>query len=678
MSDRMPEMRPEKKARRKTDLALIPLGLVIPALLVIVVMAALQGGTLAVLWLPLGAMVLVGLALLTGGIRVLLNYGGWTGILFFLLALAWGAASILGMRLSSLGAPPAWMEMIFPACVLLSLSLLFHFSLTDPVLFGRPPRLWLAVPHSLVVFAGLAVVLFEGQVWRGLALGGGVGLTLAAFGAGWAAYFKAASPRQRQQLRLRAAGALLAALPVIFGWALPQFWGLYEPWFPAWLAGVFLLLLPAGIFLSLSLRRLYGLDRFLIDAGVTLLVILIVVSAGWGLYMWMASVLPSDRAVMALFSALMVLILGWGVQPLWQGLRTLAGRRIYGRHGPEARWMADASRALAGCLSRRELNQVLTRDIPGMLGLSGAQLWFGEAAFAPTRKADIPQLTFELQFQAKVRAIWSLYPCQDGRPFSASDRRRLGILAEQAEVALRNVLLVETLRRQLDEIRAGQSLLAEAQHQLLRSRDNERSRLARDLHDGPVQTLVALNLALGLLDVGKGADLEKLSADLGSMRGEVKALIGELRQVCAQLRPPLLDTLGLGPALQSLAEEWSAETGVGVTVEIHVGAEDLCRLPDEAMVNLYRIVQEGLHNIGKHARASHVRIALNCQDGGLVLKVADDGAGFAVPDTLRGLTQGGHFGLVGMRERVNLIGGKWSLQSHPGKGTMIEVSLPLG
>ncbi len=673
----MPQKMPEQKVRRKTSLALISLGGVIPALLIIVAVDAVQKLTLEIPWLFLGSIALVGLALLAGGIRVLLHHGGRTGVLFFLLAQAWGAASVLGMRLSGGWESPVWMRMIFPICALLALSLLFHFFVTDPILCGSPPRIWLAVPHGLVVFAGLAAPFFEGLVWDTLALGLGILLALAAFLVGCGVYLRAGSPRQRQKLRIRAVGGLLGALPVIFGWALPHFWDLYAPWFPSWLSGVFLFLIPAGIFTSLFLRRLYHLDRLLVDAGITAVVFLIAAPIGWGLYVWITPLLPPGQVVLALFSVLLSLVLGWGVGPLWRGLHTLAGKRLNDGLRPEPLLMEKASRALAGCLSRRELNQVLTRDIPGMLGLSGAKLWFGEAAFAPTRKADEPQLNFELKFQAKVRAIWSLYPFRDGRPFSSQDRRILAALAEQAEVTLRNVLLVESLRRQLDEIRAGQALLAEAQHQLLRSRDNERSRLARDLHDGPVQTLVALNLALGLLDVGDGIDLAELSVDLGEMRREVKGLIGELRQVCAQLRPPLLDTLGLGPAIQSLAEDWSAETGVVVTAEISASAEDLCLLPDEAMVNLYRIVQEGLHNIGKHARATHVDICLTRQNNLLVLQVADDGAGFAVPDTLRGLTQGGHFGLVGMRERVNLIGGKWSLVSQPGKGTVVKVTLPL-
>jgi len=150
-----------------------------------------------------------------------------------------------------------------------------------------------------------------------------------------------------------------------------------------------------------------------------------------------------------------------------------------------------------------------------------------------------------------------------------------------------------------------------------------------------------------------------------------------LREVCAVLRPPLLDTLGLGSALEALAVEWGEENGITVSTEIEAAEELLCKLSDEAAVNLYRIVQEALQNIGKHAHAGHVTVRMHCIDSILKLELLDDGAGFAVPDTFRDLTQGGHFGLVGMRERVNLIGGKWDLTSTPGQGTCITVSLPV-
>jgi signal transduction histidine kinase len=218
------------------------------------------------------------------------------------------------------------------------------------------------------------------------------------------------------------------------------------------------------------------------------------------------------------------------------------------------------------------------------------------------------------------------------------------------------------LRRRLDEIR-------ETQRQLLRSREEERARLARDMHDGPIQALVGMNLQLGLLL----PSVESPQADeLKAIRAEARELLAELRRVCAALRPPMLDTLGLGAALRALAEEWSAQHGITVGLEFAPDAT-LRLLPVEAAVNLYRVVQEALSNIARHAAARQVAIHLNWDDSRLALSVQDDGRGFVVPGNLHSLSAQGHFGLAGMQERVELIGGELAVESAPSRGTTVRV-----
>ena len=295
-------------------------------------------------------------------------------------------------------------------------------------------------------------------------------------------------------------------------------------------------------------------------------------------------------------------------------------------------------------------------------------------------------------------------------------------LAREAEIALGNVLLVETLRGQLDEIRASQTSLAQMQRQLLRSREEERARLARDLHDGPIQALVGLNLQLGLALAGdrgqeagdRGQTIEDqtktggaahsgiealagsvvrrkqpakasrpaddlnsyggtaLTEGLTAMRGEVRELLAELRQVCAELRPPMLDTFGLGAALAALAEEWSATSGVAVRLDLPADGS-LRALPGEAAVNLYRIVQEALTNVARHAQASAVTIQAAWDDARLQLIVQDDGRGFIVPAALHELASQGHFGLAGMAERAELIGATLTVETAPRQGTTVRV-----
>jgi signal transduction histidine kinase len=278
---------------------------------------------------------------------------------------------------------------------------------------------------------------------------------------------------------------------------------------------------------------------------------------------------------------------------------------------------------------------------------------------------------FPLSFQGQVRGLWTAGPRRDGEDFASTDRRILKTLAHQAEIALGNVLLVETLRRQLDQIRASRETLTQAQHQLLRSREEERARLARDLHDGPIQALVGLNLQLGLLaPVSKESTL--VGEALSAIRAEVRELLADLRQMCAELRPPMLDTLGLGATLRALTEEWSAQHDVAVHLDLPPDAT-LRPLPDEVAVNLYRVVQEALVNVARHAAARQVTVHLAWEDSRLVLTLHDDGRGFIVPDTFHDRAAQGHFGLVGMQERVNLIGGTLQLASAPGQGTTLRV-----
>jgi signal transduction histidine kinase len=134
----------------------------------------------------------------------------------------------------------------------------------------------------------------------------------------------------------------------------------------------------------------------------------------------------------------------------------------------------------------------------------------------------------------------------------------------------------------------------------------------------------------------------------------------------------MLDTLGLGAALRALAEEWSSQHGVSLETRLPTDAS-LRDLPVDVAVNLYRVAQEALTNVARHANARHVVLHLRREDSRLILTVRDDGRGFEVPETLQGLTADDHFGLIGIQERVELIGGALDVRSSLGQGTTIRV-----
>lgn len=230
--------------------------------------------------------------------------------------------------------------------------------------------------------------------------------------------------------------------------------------------------------------------------------------------------------------------------------------------------------------------------------------------------------------------------------------------AREAEGALRTT--VEALR-ETDEQR--QRLLA----RLDRAQEEERKRIALDIHDDTLQVIAAVGMRLDALrrkisDPGQLGMLTRLQKD-------VALSMARLRRLVFELRPPVLQRDGLAAALRNYLEETCREAGLGYRMEIHLKDEPL---PEPRNV-LYRITQEALTNVWKHARANHVEILLEERDGGVLVRVEDDGVGITAE------TNGsppGHLGMVAMRERAELAGGWSRVTSDPGGGTVVEVWVP--
>jgi signal transduction histidine kinase len=219
---------------------------------------------------------------------------------------------------------------------------------------------------------------------------------------------------------------------------------------------------------------------------------------------------------------------------------------------------------------------------------------------------------------------------------------------------------------------------------VLQAAEDERTRIAHDLHDGPVQQLAVLNYdvyrarkRIGDL-LGRVAGetlLEDLQGADEVLEGVEKGLGEEtrvLRHLMSALRPPVLDNRGFAEALSEHTQRFEQEHGIAV--DVGFGLED--RLSPELETILYRITQESLTNVAKHARASHASVTVDqLVDGTVRLRVRDDGVGFDVGNGPQ-LLREGHFGLAGMRERASLVGGTLEVGSVPGHGTTVEVRLP--
>jgi signal transduction histidine kinase len=206
----------------------------------------------------------------------------------------------------------------------------------------------------------------------------------------------------------------------------------------------------------------------------------------------------------------------------------------------------------------------------------------------------------------------------------------------------------------------------------VRAREDERLQIAADLHDGPIQRLTSMGLTAELArrrlaggnDTGAARLLEQLTDELGE---EVMSL----RRVMVELRPPVLEEWGLAEALRAFAAAFQRRTGI----DVHLRALTRERFDHSRETILYRVTQEALTNVAKHARASNVWIVLSATAGTVDLVIRDDGDGFD-PATLGVLVGQGHFGLAGIRQRVELAGGTCEVSSQPGNGTTITVNLP--
>jgi len=238
---------------------------------------------------------------------------------------------------------------------------------------------------------------------------------------------------------------------------------------------------------------------------------------------------------------------------------------------------------------------------------------------------------------------------------AAELRERGGAL----QSALANLEKVETERKHLLD-------------KTMRGAEEERTRIAAELHDGPIQRLTAVGYqleeaALTLRPSGANHVQRLLST---AQRG-LYAEITELRGLMATLRPPVLDELGLALALADQLDAFERRTGIMCFLE----SDRETRLEPEIETVLYRVAQEALVNVSKHSRAEHVWVYLRTDDERADMQVRDDGIGFD-PTGAGGLVGSGHFGLAGMRERVEMAGGRYRLLSTPGGGTAVRVRLP--
>jgi len=248
-----------------------------------------------------------------------------------------------------------------------------------------------------------------------------------------------------------------------------------------------------------------------------------------------------------------------------------------------------------------------------------------------------------------------------GRTFDAEALALVRFFADYVTTALANAQLYA-------EVQASQIRQQDLSRQLLEVQEAERRRIAHELHDEAGQLLAAVHLALEANLIGLPPQFRE---GFDQVRGHLDAIETQLRCLAHELRPTILDDLGLLPALQGLAQRVAKRTGLCIRVDNALAG----RLAPAVETALYRIMQEGLTNISKHAAATHVDLELWQDDKRVHGLIRDDGVGFVVEQVMdhtgpRGL------GLLGIQERLEVLGGTLQITSAPGQGTTLQITLP--
>ncbi len=329
----------------------------------------------------------------------------------------------------------------------------------------------------------------------------------------------------------------------------------------------------------------------------------------------------------------------------------------------------EASRELGQCVCMRVLQErraLIVRDICAECARLSPALILAEGLVT---HASVPLISSD-----RVLGMMNV-ASSSAREFTPDDMTLLNAVGRQLGIAVENARLWE-------EVKEKESLRQQFLGKVIAAQEAERQHLARELHDEAAQTLTALSLGLRRLQDDQNLPLpqRKLAEDLKS---QTTGLASELHRLSVELRPSALDRVGLIGALEQYIQEFKRR--YALEAQFESDNLDQTSLSPEIETNLYRIIQEALTNVARHAQARSVSILLQVREGQIVVTVEDDGQGFDLAPLhllpfsakIEGEQErGGHLGLFGMQERAAMLGGSLSVESAPGEGTSIFVKIP--
>jgi signal transduction histidine kinase len=227
--------------------------------------------------------------------------------------------------------------------------------------------------------------------------------------------------------------------------------------------------------------------------------------------------------------------------------------------------------------------------------------------------------------------------------------------------------------RLLAQSRQMEEQLRQLSRQVLKAQEEERKRISRELHDVLAQTLVGINVRLANLKQDGATDTKGLHRTIARTQRLVEHSVSIVHRFARELRPTALDDLGLIPALHAFLKGFREETGLRVSLCAFAAVE---KVSDDKRTVLYRVAQEALANVARHAQASRVDVAIQKVDGSVRMRIRDNGKGF-LEARVRSARKRKRLGLLGMRERLEMVGGSFAVRSTPDRGTTVQVQIPL-
>ncbi|MDB6003668.1 MAG: hypothetical protein JWR15_655, partial [Prosthecobacter sp.] len=300
----------------------------------------------------------------------------------------------------------------------------------------------------------------------------------------------------------------------------------------------------------------------------------------------------------------------------------------------------------------------------GMMGRAG--LFFAEA-ITPIEETHRGARETNVHLNHMVQAL-----NQRTQELAASVEDLQEEVAQRKAIAESLRLSQETSSQLLQQSCELQEELRQLSRQLLFAQEEERKKISRELHDVIAQTLSGINVRLASFNTDSSVISKELQSKISSTQELVEKSVDIVHRFARELRPSMLDDLGLIPALQSFMTGFMADTGIRVTLKAFAGIE---QAEGGARTVLYRIAQEALTNVARHAQATQAEVSIQDLDSGIRMEITDNGRGFEV-EGKGSAKKNNRLGLLGMRERIEMIGGTFGVESAPDQGTTIRVEIP--